>query len=264
MNSKTTAGVLLLSGLIGLQLCPLLVMSAYAGDPGTQALVEITNTAEQFALAALDTRAYSDLKVEAQPLDTRLRLKQCEVPLQASSNTTTLRAGRTTIGVRCEGASPWSLYVPVTISANAAVVLIKGPVTRGTVLSAENLTVVQMPVAQLPPNYLSDLAQVSGHELARAVNGDTYATVAMLKEKNMIQKGQEVIILAQSASFEVRMSGTALEDGQSGERITVKNTNSGRTDEGTVVTENVIAVSLIIAKFLAGFSLVACFGNKWQ
>jgi flagella basal body P-ring formation protein FlgA len=143
--------------------------------------------------------------------------------------------------VRCDGASPWSLYVPVTISAKAAVVLIKGPVTRGTVLNAENLTVVQMPVAQLPPNYLSDLAQVSGHELARAVNGDTYATVAMLKEKNMIQK---VIILAQSASFEVRMSGTALEDGQSGERITVKNTNSGRTVEGTVVTENVIAVSL--------------------
>jgi flagella basal body P-ring formation protein FlgA len=243
VSSRTIAGVLL-SGLLSLQLCPLLLLSAFADAPGMQALAEITSTAEQFVRAALATSAYTDLKVEAQALDARLRLKQCDVPLQASHSAATLRAGRTTIGVRCEGASPWSLYVPVTISASAAVVVIKGPVTRGTVLKAENLSVVQMPVAQLPANYLSDVAQVSGHELARAVNGDTYATVAMLKQKNMIQKGQEVIILAQSASFQVRMSGTALENGQNGERISVKNSNSGRTVEGTVVAENVIAVSL--------------------
>ena len=243
MNSRTIAGLLLLAGLCSLQVSPVLVTPALA-DNGIQALADISSTAEQFVLAALDTSAYSDLKVEAQPLDTRLRLKQCEVPLQASSTNAALRAGRTTIAVRCAGASPWSLYVPVTISANVAVVVIKGPVTRGTVLATENLALAYMPVAQLPPNYLSDIAQVSGRELARAVNGDTYATVAMLKQKNMIQKGQEVIILAQSASFQVRMSGTALENGQNGERISVKNNNSGRTVEGTVVAENVIAVSL--------------------
>ena len=244
MNNRTAAGVILLTGLMSLQLSPVLVTPSFAGDPGTQALADIRSTAEQFALAALDTSAYTDIKVEAQALDARLRLKQCEIPLQASSNNATIRAGRATIGVRCDGASPWSLYVPVNISASVAVVVIRGPVTRGTVLGAENLTVVQMPVTQLPPNYLSDMKEVSGRELSRAVNGDTYATAAMLKQKNMIQKGQEVIILAQSSSFQVRMSGTALENGQNGERITVKNNNSGRTVEGTVVAENVIAVSL--------------------
>jgi flagellar basal body P-ring formation protein FlgA len=244
MSSNKTAGAILLTGLLALQCSPAFVMSAFADVAGTQSLADITATAEQFALAALDTSNYTDLKVQAQALDPRLRLKQCEVPLQASSNNAALRAGRTTIAVRCDGASPWSLYVPVTISANAAVVMIKGPVTRGTLLGLENLAVVHMPVAQLPPNYLSDISEVSGRELSRAINSDTFATVAMLKEKNMIQKGQEVIILAQSAGFQVRMSGTALENGQSGERISVKNNNSGKTVEGKVMAENVIVVSL--------------------
>ena len=244
MNKSRTARVILLTGLLGLQVGAMLVAPAFAGDPGIQSVVEISSTAEQFALAALDSSAYTDLEVKAQALDPRLRLKQCDIPLQASSNNAALRAGRTTISVRCDGASPWSLYVPVNINASVAVVVIEGPVTRGTLLTADNLKTINVPVAQLPPNYLSNINEVSGRELARAVNGDTYATVAMLKQKNMIQKGQEVIILAQSANFQVRMSGTALENGQNGERITVKNNNSGRTVEGTVVAKNVIAVSL--------------------
>ncbi|MES2626054.1 MAG: flagellar basal body P-ring formation chaperone FlgA [Pseudomonadota bacterium] len=242
--NRTARCVGIMAALFSLQVAPGFVSSAFAEQTTSQSLLEISNTAEQFALASLDASTYSDVVVTTQALDPRLRLKQCENPLQASTNNATLRAGRTTVNVRCDGVSPWSLYVPVTISANAAVVMIKGPVTRGTVLGAGNLAVVQMPVAQLPPNYLSDITQVSGRELSRAINGDTYATVAMLKEKNMIQKGQEVIILAQSASFQVRMSGTALENGQSGERISVKNNNSGRTVEGKVVAENVIAVGL--------------------
>jgi flagellar basal body P-ring formation protein FlgA len=243
MSNRKAAGVIF-AGLMSLQLSSLLMFSAGAAESGIQPLLDITNTAEQFALASLNVAAYSDIKVAAQPLDSRLRLKQCEVPLQAFSNTGALRAGRTTIGVRCEGMSPWSLYVPVTISANVEVVVIKGPVTRGTVLSRENLATVQMPATQLPPNYLSDIAEVSGRELSRAINDDTFATAALLKQKNMIKKGQEVIILAQSASFQVRMSGTALQNGQSGERISVKNNNSGRTIEGKVVAENVVVVSL--------------------
>ena len=242
MNSGKTTGMMLLASFLALQLSS--GVPAFADETGSHSLADISSTAEQFALAALDTSAYSDLQVQAQALDTRLRLKQCDVPLQASSNSATLKAGRTTISVRCVGTSPWSLYVPVTISANVAVVMIKGPVTRGTLLSAENLTLVHTPVAQLPPNYLSNIHEVSGRELIRAVNNDTVATVAMLKEQHMIQKGQEVIILAQSISFQIRMSGTALENGQNGARIAVRNNNSGRTIEGTVVAKNVIAVSL--------------------
>jgi flagella basal body P-ring formation protein FlgA len=244
MSRNTITRAFLLTGLLGLQFSPAHIPLSVAGESGIQALADISSTAEQFALAALDADTYTNIEVEAQALDGRLRLKQCELPLQAFSNVAVLKAGRTTIGVRCDGASPWSLYVPVNISANVAVVMIKGPVTRGTILGPANLQLVQMPVAQLPPNYVSSIDQVTGRELARAVNRDSFATAALLKQKNMIQKGQTVIILAQCAGFEVRMGGTALENGQRGERISVKNNNSGRTIEGKVVAENVIAVSL--------------------
>jgi flagella basal body P-ring formation protein FlgA len=244
MRISNTTCALLLTGLLGLQFSPVSIAPAFADESDTQSLTDISSTAEQFALAAVDASIYTDLEVQAQALDPRLRLKQCEVPLQAFSNNAVLKAGRTTIGVRCDGASPWSLYVPVNINANVAVVMIKGPVTRGTILSAANLQLVHIPVAQLPPNYVSNIDQVNGRELARAINRNTFATAAMLKQQNMIQKGQTVIILAQSAGFEVRMGGTALENGQRGERISVKNTNSGRTVEGEVIAENLIAVSL--------------------
>lgn len=208
------------------------------------ALEDIAAVATQHALSLLEPGDYVDISAAAQPMDQRLRLRQCEVPLETGSTSALVKPGRTAISVRCNGATPWSLFVPVLITARAPVLVLKGPLPRGTVIMAAHLEVKEMPVDTLPANYLSRAEDVIGHALNRNINNESYATAAMLTLRRLVEKNQEVVILAQSGSLEVKMAGVALEPGQQGDRISVRNAASGRTVQGRVTEGGTVVVTL--------------------
>lgn len=225
-----------------LLLCFLPSLAARAQPVAVQSLASIMRAAESHALTLLDDHVYENIAVTATGLDERLRLRQCELPLEGFSSASALRGGRVTVGVRCSGTSPWTLYVPVKISAEVAVVQLRGPLARGTILGENNLELVQQPMTALPQNYLVSTDQAVGRELTRAVRDNAIATLNMLRIRELVSKGQEVVILAKGGKVEVRMAGTALEKGQQGQRINVRNANSGRTVEAEIVNENTVRV----------------------
>lgn len=207
-------------------------------------LEDISQTAINLAARLLDSSSYTNISITSQAMDERLRLKQCELPLQASINNSQVKPGRISVSIRCNGVSPWSLYVPVLITASTEVVMVKGPLPRGTVLSASNLALKKVQADQLPANYINNINEVVGKELSRFINNETYATAQMLKIRNLIVKGQEVVILAKNNNLEVRMAGVALEPGQQGDRISVKNSASGRTIEGQITESGMVIIKL--------------------
>jgi flagellar basal body P-ring formation protein FlgA len=209
-----------------------------------QNIADIAAVAEEFALSQLANAVYTDISVDAGTLDPRLRMQQCDQQLEAFSTNSGVRAGRTTVGVRCVGTRSWTLYVPLQINASVNVVTLRSPLQRGAVLSEQDLVVITKPFATLPPQYVSDLNDVLGKELTRNLGADTVLAPQMLKEHPVISKGQEVVILASSPNFEVKMAGTALQNGAPGERINVKNNNSGRTVQAIIVNNNTVRVQL--------------------
>lgn len=211
---------------------------------GTQPLDTIAAAAEGHARQLAQDLGLSDADIRAGALDTRLRLKQCELPLETFSNDNNLRGGRTTVGVRCSGAAPWTLYVPVAITAYTYIVLVDGPLPRGTVLNASHLRREQRPLNALPPQYLTDVDQALGRTLTRAVTGTTIASPNLLQTRDLVAKGQDVTILATGATVQVRMAGVALQKGQQGERIDVKNTSSGKTVQAVIVDGATVQVPL--------------------
>ncbi|MDY6981501.1 MAG: flagellar basal body P-ring formation chaperone FlgA [Pseudomonadota bacterium] len=231
---------------------PILVVLALAWPlPGhaqaggaTQPLESIAAAAEDHARQLAQDLGLDDAEVRAGSLDNRLRLKQCELPLETFSNDNNLRGGRTTVGVRCSGAAPWTLYVPVGVTAYTWIVLVDGPLPRGTVLNASHLRREQRPLNALPPQYLTNLDQAIGRTLTRAVSGATVASPNMLQTRDLIAKGQDVMILATGAKVQVRMAGVALQKGQEGDRIDVKNTSSGKTVQAVVVDGATVQVPL--------------------
>lgn len=209
-----------------------------------QPLADIATAAESYARTLMQEQQLADAEVAATALDSRLRLKLCDSPLEAFSNGNGLRSGRVTVGVRCPGTTPWTLYVPVAVVAQANIVMIDGPLPRGTLLSAANLRIEQRPLSTLPPQYVSSPEQVVGRELTRAISGATVATPNMIKARDLIAKGQDVVILASGENIQVRMAGVALQKGQQGERIDVKNSTSGRTVQAVIVDAGTVEVQL--------------------
>lgn len=234
-----------LSALPGLVLPVLMLLSLPAvAQVGVQEHAAITRAAEQHARTLVAGQNLVDITVSAGPLDSRLRLAACGLPLETLSNPGALRGGRVTVGVRCTGAAPWTLYVPVRIEAQVAVVQLQGPLPRGTVLAAEHMKLTRVALATLPQHYFADPAQLLGQQLTRAIGTDTLATQSLVQVKDLVSKGQTVVILAQGERLAVRMDGVALQKGQLGERIPVRNSNSGRTVEAVVVDAATVQVQM--------------------
>ncbi len=202
----------------------------------------IQKTAEEFAFANLDAKQLQDLDITASALDTRLRLKKCSEPLEAFSNTNNLLNSRSTVGVRCAGTSPWTLYVPINVHALSPVVYTAKPLLRGEVVGAHNIEVRYEPLDRLPMNALTEMDQVMGMEVSRALPADTALSLGSLRSARLINQGQEVIILAEGSGLAVRMSGNAMKHGAMGDVIPVKNASSGRVLEGRIVSNSTVLV----------------------
>jgi len=207
-----------------------------------QSLQEVQTTAETYALGQMQDRQYSDLQVVSTTLDNRLRLKACEHPLEAFGSTGGERSGRITVGIRCNSATPWTLYVPVQVRASVSVLSIANTMPKDAVLAASDLVQVNRNVQELPPSYLSEMSAVVGKQLTRTVQANSLLTQAMVQQRLLVTKGQEVTILADGQNFAVKMMGTALQAGTAGQQIGVKNTTSGRTVEAVIVDAGTVRV----------------------
>ena len=228
--------------LLGLLPCLFAIPASYAAE--AESLESIRLSAEDHALAQIDHSQLKDAVASAGSLDTRLQLKKCDMPVETFSNAAMNNTSRMTVGVRCNGENPWTLYVPVTISALVDVVFARRALTRGALIGAEDLEVQQLPLKKLPFAYLSDPKQIIDFELIRAINAGMPISLNAVRPRNIVQQGQEVIIKAQIAGLQVKMAGKALKNGQSGDLIPVKNLKSGRTVEATIMNESTVSVNL--------------------
>ena len=112
----------------------LLATQAMATDDGYQNLASISRTASQYAAELHSGRAQPP-QITAGELDPRLRLANCTTKLQAFLPAGARAQGNTTVGVRCNGRSPWQVYVPVAVKILDQVLVASRPLARGTPLT---------------------------------------------------------------------------------------------------------------------------------
>ncbi len=208
----------------------------------TESLTTIRSVAENFALIQLRDKGLEQLQAQASSLDSRLQLQRCSEPLQAFATSTQRSLSRTTVGVRCTGSKPWTLYVPVQISAQAPAVIALQPLARGEPLLTDRLTTRLVALDQLPANAISDVEQLQNMELSRPVNADDIITLSALQPRKIIVRGQEVAIIADGGGISVRASGVAMESGALGSLIQVRNASSDRSIEARVVDAGTVRV----------------------
>lgn len=220
-------------------LCSLFASAACAN---TQSLASIQEAAEAFVRSHLpDSKAKHF--VSAAELDARLRLHECDAPLEAFSNTDNISA-RTTVGVRCPATSPWTLYVPVTVEVEVPVLVLRRALSRRARVT---LADVEPQVRRLPGSaskFISDIASLQGHHLKRSLPAGAALTVDALAPNILVRRGQQVTLIAQAGGVEIRAQGHALTEGGADERVRVQNVTSHKIVEGVVESGSVVRVGL--------------------
>lgn len=216
-------------------------VSAQAEGNEHQPHQSIIEAAKRYLEATL-TQDAPQANITLTPLDHRLKLSRCEIPLQAFSPPGGVKLGRTSVGVRCQAPAPWSIYLSAHVGIEAPVVVAIRDLPRGQAIGAEDLKIKIEDTSHLLRGYFETIDEVAGETLKRTLRRNQVVTPSMLVVRKAVKRGDQVTILAGAGSIQVRMQGKAMKQGNPGELITVMNTKSKRKIEARVVAEGLVMV----------------------
>jgi len=210
-------------------------------------LQDIRQSSENYLLAQLgvDNKEQPDITVTAAAMDYRLRLAQCDSPLEHSLPQGHRLQGRVAVGTRCTDHNHrWAIFVPVTITQFANVIVTTETVSRGEFLKANQIKLERKSLNFLHNGYLKSMQEAIGKQLKATLAKGLVISPKQLNHPYAVKRGQNVNILAKSDLISVRIKGKALANARVGDRIRVKNTSTNKIVEGTVSYDGFVEIKL--------------------
>jgi len=174
------------------------------------------------------------VEIQLSTIDPRLPIPVCELPLQTQINQNLRPVGRINVKVDCVGAAPWSKYVPVSVRVFEHVLTAVRPLARGEILSSSDVMMTEIDVSTVRTTYMHSAEEAIGMELKRSLQANAPLVREALAAPVLVKRGDTVMITARTGSIEIRQQGVALQNGELGKQITVRNTNSDNVVQATV------------------------------
>lgn len=225
--------VLIASGL-------LMILSSQAAanhslsDIATTALLEM----ERRALA----RNFADIEVQVRPLDARLNLAPCGSELRVLPETTQRALGPVSVGIRCDGPQPWTLYVRGQVSASATVPIMATSVARGELLGGDDISLEIRRITQDLGPIITEKDDIIGKEARRNLTPGSTLKYSDLRAPKLISRGDLVTLVSGGSGIQVSMQGKAMAGGAAGDRILVTNLSSGKRVEGVIANDGSVVL----------------------
>ncbi|SDV46611.1 flagellar basal body P-ring formation chaperone FlgA [Chitinasiproducens palmae] len=138
--------------------------------------------------------------------------------------------GRATIGVRCLGPRPWTVYLQARVSVTGTYYVAARNIEPGETLSAADLTPRDGDLTLLPVSVLTDPAQAIGGVASNRINAGLPVRGDLVRAALAVRAGQPVRLVAEGPGFAITAEGSALGNASAGQPVRV------RTESGTVVS----------------------------
>jgi flagella basal body P-ring formation protein FlgA len=173
-------------------------------------------------------------------IDPRQNLSACDVP-QAFLPAGARFWGNTSVGVRCGGASPWVIYVPLTVKVETSVVVATQALTQGRIIMSSDLALQEADLCQLPAAVITEAGQALGRILGVSIAAGQPLRQDLLRSPPVIQQGQSVTLRAQGTGFKVSAAGKAVNNAIEGQ-VTQVRTPSGQTVNGIARVGGIVEI----------------------
>jgi len=199
----------------------------------TQAPATVRAAAEQ-ALRQHYALPGNRVVIKSAPLDMRLRLTDCDMPLRATVANDAAPAAHMTVQVQCPKAGGWTVRVPLQLQLFRKVLVTSRALLRGDGLRNGDLHAEERDVTRLGYGYVENPEETTGRTLSRSLAAGSVLTPAALGGRRMVRAGDQVQLIARLAGIEVRAAGLALGGGDDGARLRVRNDSSGKVIDAMV------------------------------
>jgi len=184
----------------------------------------------------------ADYEAEITPFDSQLKLTTCPEPVEIFTTNDSIKPGRNSIGVRCNGVGKWSIYTSAVIKTYQSVLVSTQPLQRGETLSRQHVTLERKDVSGLRGDYVTQIEQIENKQALRPIAAGVILSMRNIAEPKLIKRGDKITISAAQSDFAIRMNGLAMMDGIKGQLIRIKNESSGRIISATVIEPGLVSV----------------------
>ena len=178
--------------------------------------------------------------LDVSKIDPRINIKPCDTPLTINIPEK-FTSRNVNVKVSCNSPTAWQIYLTAKINTYLPVVIAKYSINKGNLLDSGNVELTYQNNYKIRGEFIENPEEVYGSKAKRKITKGH-----KISRKNMciICKGESVAIVATSNNLTINTSGLALEDGNKGDHIKVKNKQSGKVITAEVKTINKVLINL--------------------
>ncbi|MDR5737169.1 flagellar basal body P-ring formation chaperone FlgA [Caballeronia sp. LZ016] len=151
--------------------------------------------------------------------------------------------GRVTVGVRCVGERPWTLYVQARVSINATYYVAARAVAPGEVLGNADLVARDGDLTAMPQAVVTDPSQAVGAVTLSRVPAGLPLRTDMLRAASSVAIGQTVRVVTDGSGFSISSEGSAMNNATPGQQVRVK-TAGGQIVTGVVKDSQTVEIRM--------------------
>lgn len=169
------------------------------------------------------------------------RFQRCSTPL-----TSALPAGdrpdlmRLRYDIRCDGPAGWEIAVTVKPDVYLPILVAKNALERGRLLAASDVEMKKRNIVGLRDGFITNPDDAMGLTLKKRVRELQAIAPAHLDQPVLIERGQQISMIAEQDGVQAKMMGEALKKGRKGDIIKVRNLQSQRVVSARVDDRGVV------------------------
>ena len=148
------------------------------------------------------------------------------------------------VGIDAGGQTQRTMSVTADIRHLRPVLVASRMLRRGEALMLDLVELVECDITQLRHGYFTDIDALGDMRTRRSVVAGDVLTRNHVEVIPVINRGDEVELVARTNSLAISAIGQAMQDGGIGERIRVKNSDSGKVLYGQILDASTIQVGL--------------------
>ncbi|MBE0359904.1 flagellar basal body P-ring formation chaperone FlgA [Pseudoalteromonas aliena] len=163
----------------------------------------------------------------------------CENVLISRSKKEDPPAGRISLTVQCESPK-WKFRASAKVNLWIDLVAAKRNLSRGELLTADLLHYKSADVSKHLHSTEAKIKPLVGMTVKREIKKDDIISRRHLENMYLVNKDEFILLQVNTASFSANVKAVALQDGQFGEIINVKNLSSNKVVQGKVIDKRVV------------------------
>jgi flagella basal body P-ring formation protein FlgA len=134
------------------------------------------------------------------------------------------------------------IWATVTIEVMAEVVITKKPLGRHKPITEDDIMVLEMDLAKVPADVITDPEAVLGKRTRRAIGSKTVLRANLVEFPPLVKRGDVVVIVAETKGLKITALGQVKKKGALGDRIPVVNFESKKVLYARVVDSNTVKI----------------------